>query len=149
MDFDGVIRLETSDHALWGMYKVDNASFMIPHMQRVVHLCKELDLKIVLSTAWRCDPIKSLQRDLEPTIPWDLLHEDYRTKVCGHRNDEVQEWLNRNDNPPYLILEDWDINFEKADSYMRDRIVWCTFKDGFTSERLEFAFAQWKRLYES
>ncbi len=152
LDFDGVIRINLPGLGATRMYaeSINQEDFFPPHMERVARLCRENDLKIVLSTAWNADPVESLKGHLAPYIPWDeLVHEDYRTPISGCRSNEVERWLQEHDNPDYLILEDWDFNFRNATEFMRERIAWCTPKYGFTETVYKEAIVIWNKTKRS
>jgi peptidoglycan/xylan/chitin deacetylase (PgdA/CDA1 family) len=115
-------------------------------MQNVRMFAETNGMRIVLSTDHRNDPQDKLQDTLEPYIPWTLLHEDYKTRVKGPRHKEVQDWLDRNGNPDYLILDDWAMLFENATPEMLTRFIEVPYMTGFDNKTLYRAQNTWSKL---
>jgi len=70
-------------------------------------ICKKFDVKIVISSSWRIVDPKMLMKRLriEDLLPY--LHEDKYTRDFSNiRGEEIKDWLDRNPNEGYVIIDD-------------------------------------------
>lgn len=146
LDFDGVIRLiPTRDPAIHGEGVSILPAEMVPHkMAYVAKACVDLDADIVVTSDWRkenaltktnnLDEVKAM---LEPHIPWYFLHTDWCTPVWSFRYREVELWLEQHPEvTDYVILEDMPVHFEDASEAMKQKIVWCSHREGLQEHML-------------
>lgn len=131
LDFDGVIRVPQIG---LGVVSPDDADFCPQRIRWIDKVCRELDIKIVVSSDWR--NLDNLEEIEELTSPLgEHFHKDWGTPICGHRHVEVSTWLMRHqDVTDYVILEDFAQHFDGCSKQMDSRIVWCDTAFGLTPE---------------
>ena len=129
LDFDGVIRICPTDH-----FPEPNTPVFCPErMERIADIIHITQAKIVITSDWRnADNLHEIKKHLHPHL--DLhLHKDWSTPITGHRWNEVEAWLtNHPEVTTYAILEDFAPHFEGAPQQMKDRIILCTNRHGYT-----------------
>ena len=120
-------------------------------VDRLLELCRSTGALLVVSSDRRCDG-KGYILGLIGTELEEYLHHDWDTPAVGHRVDEIRTWLIRNggvlsseDPLSFVILDDFDGHFRNAHMEVRNRLVLCDSKEGFTDEKLEEA----KRILSS
>ena len=137
LDFDGVIRVPSSGLVL----TPDHFEFCPERINNLAKVCRDLNLKIVISSDWRNFGEREYIESLIPKLA-PYFHEDWMTPVIGHRYQEVGFWVMKHEPESYVILEDLvDTHFGDAGSEMKSRIVECQTHKGLTMERI-------KRIYE-
>lgn len=140
LDWDGVIRIPAPNHDYPNSpYAVGVVDFSRDRMKNVRQFVEKNDMKIVLSTAWKNDGWDELAKIMDVDIPMKLLHRDYKTRDKGPRWCEVLDWLHRNGEPEYIILDDWAMQFEGCPVHMKKRFVQCAFDVGFDRNKLQEA----------
>lgn len=100
LDFDGVISTPRAKIAT-GEWIDPIATALLAKLQR------EFGFKIVISSTWRVMQDRCL-RALAPSGLVSALHADWRTNEDpeGARPREIDDWLARNGEPDFLILDD-------------------------------------------
>jgi hypothetical protein len=131
LDFDGVIRVAVEG----GWIAADQADFCQARMKMLGEVCQATGSKIVVSSDWRhLEPLDKIKAHLSPYLA-SYLHEDWKTPTCGHRWNEVVQWLRDHDEvKQYAILEDFAPHFEGCDPDMHSRLVLCTNRYGLVPE---------------
>lgn len=105
LDCDGVVCTVRSHLAL-GYFNI------MEHWDRTAtrflrRICKKFDVKIVISSSWRIVDPKMLMKRLKAESLLPFLHEDKYTKDFSEtRGEEIKEWLDRNPNEGYVIIDD-------------------------------------------
>lgn len=129
LDFDGVIRVQMKEG-----HTIDKFEFCPERINRLVGICEHFGLKVVLSTDWRHHP--DVFKFIERLIPH--LHEHHKTPLCGHRWEEVLRWLDdHKDVEDYIIMDDWDVHFEDAPDYVRERLILCDHLTGASKQHFD------------
>lgn len=153
LDFDGVIstsRTYTANLYTQGPDWEDvDFRWIDTTATKLVHaLCTKFGAKIVVCSVWRkmYDPdLKEFTalRVLNHFGLGEFVHEAWRTvDLESHdtrqenlRHEEIQQWLDVHDNPPYIILDDECQVFEEA----RMPHVACDMHNGFLLEHFDKA----------
>ncbi|MDE6258947.1 MAG: hypothetical protein K2M53_11260 [Muribaculaceae bacterium] len=114
LDFDGVLNTEQYQARLtvdgkptkdmWG-------PLFDPHaVENLRHILDDIDARIVISSSWRyAHSLGSLRMMWEVRgLPGEILD----TLACGatyiSRGEEIESWLERNERPEYVIIDDLD-----------------------------------------
>lgn len=135
LDFDGIIRVPSSGLVL----TPDHFDFCPERMNNLAKTCKDLNLKIVVSSDWRNFGERSyIEKEIPLLAPY--LHDDWMTPVLGHRWQEVGFWLMKHNPEKYIILEDLEMHFEDAGSEMKENILWCETNKGLTLDKIELIY---------
>lgn len=131
LDFDGVLNCEAS----WreprrGIHRIDRDKVAL-----LTEVVATTGCKVVISSAWRGnDRCRGILRDYGFR---GSFHRDWRTrwnKTYGNvRGDEIADWLERNGNPPFAIVDD---DSDMLDS-QQDRFVQTTFETGLTRDHAD------------
>ena len=114
LDFDGV--LNTEQYQAW--LAVDGKPtkdiwgplFAPPAVENLRQILNDTDARIVISSSWRyahsLDSLRTMWTARE--LPGEILD----TLACGatyiSRGEEIECWLERNDRPDYVIIDDLD-----------------------------------------
>ena len=122
LDFDGVIRVQMVEG-----HTIDKFEFCPERINYLASICKHLGAKIVLSTDWRHH--SDVLQFIPHLIPYLYRSDDpnhFKTPVKGQRWYEIQHWMdNHDDVKDFVILDDWDIHFDEAPDYIKDRLILC------------------------
>lgn len=134
LDIDGVICTDRSnifvppheDQMEWDPCAVD----------LIIHACKKLNLKIVISSTWKQTAPTMLELNLKKFNLFPLLHDDWKTpsKFSATRGDEIWLWLQ--DHPEvidYVIVDD-DIHLH---SDQMKHFIQCSDPNGLLYEQYE------------
>lgn len=136
LDLDGVIRVPSSGLVL----TPDHFDFCPERINSLAKVCRELNLKIVISSDWRNFGEREYIESLIPQLA-TYFHDDWMTPVLGHRYQEVGFWLMKHEPDNYVILEDLvDTHFGDAGQEMKNRIVECKTNEGLTSDRINMIY---------
>lgn len=145
LDMDGVLVTQRSHHAF-------GSNLLMRHIDPVAcklveRLCKENSAKIVLSSTWRVhfdlgSMTSILMNGGFSDIPW---HQNWKTPHYPslRRGLEIQAWLNANDNPQAVILDDDNDMLEEQ----RGFFVQTSAADGFLWSHYEKASAILSRAH--
>lgn len=129
LDFDGVIRVVPEDVIVWSFAA---GEFCDLRMYFLAKACKDLNLKIVVSSDWRrYDNREEIEKNIPQLVPY--LHDDWMTPIKGHRHTEIRQWLV--DHPEVVdcvILDDVEQHFDGCSPWMYDKLVLCETVKGLT-----------------
>ena len=114
LDFDGVLNTEQYQARLTVDDKPTKDTWgplFDPHaVENLRQILDEMDAQIVISSSWRY--VHSLDSLRTMWVTRDLPGEILDTLACGatdiSRGEEIECWLERNDRPDYVIIDDLD-----------------------------------------
>lgn len=125
LDFDGVLNTEQSQARLTVDGKPTKDTWgplFDPHaVKNLRQILDEMDAQIVISSSWRY--VHSLDSLRTMWVMRDLPGEILDTLACGatyiSRGEEIECWLERNDRPDYVIIDDLDaFSLAQRDHYV-------------------------------
>ena len=135
LDFDGVVRVPKFELVL----TPDHFDFCPDKLRDLAEICKNLKLKVVVSSDWRnFEGKKEIESYLGPVA--EYLHEDWMTPVIGHRWQEVGFWVMKHEPEAYVILEDLKMHFEDSSPEVKEKIVWCETNKGLTKKEIALVY---------
>jgi hypothetical protein len=146
LDIDGVVNSE--EFAIWchdnpEFIKNGGSNFVDPDViHMLVNLCKEHDIKIVISSSWRLFDLQSTieefkrYRDLIPLCEYivGVTPRNMDDRIWESRGEEIQQYLN--DHPEidrYVIIDD-DNDMLKS---QKEHFVRCNYLFGLIPSKLE------------
>ena len=105
-------------------------------------LREEPDLRIVISSTWRL--YKDLSVEMFTRLKEAGLYTDRIIDVTpalkGERGDEIQAWLALHPDIQYFVIIDDDEDMGR----LKDHLVKCNRKVGFTRDRMKFVYKKLK-----
>lgn len=108
-------------------------------VKRVIHLCNNKDVKVVISSSWRYfdlpTTIESFKgyRDLVPLIPY-IVGVTPRLK-SGHRGTEIAQWLSEHPEVERYVIVDDDTDM--TEEQMNGHFVQTDFDEGLDYQRVK------------
>jgi hypothetical protein len=108
LDFDGVIASPRAHVAQHDQPERDTRWLDPIACKLVARLVGEHELTLVISSTWRSFGRERIARCLAPYGLDGALHNDWKTNEWpdGSRPAEIDDWLERNAHPPFIILDD-------------------------------------------
>lgn len=97
-------------------------------------LCKEYDLKVVITSTWRIAHSIDRLNDIfkEQGITTDIY--DYTPVLSKARGLEIQEWLDNNHCDDFIVIDDKTSDIEP---YIKKNVIKCRSWVGFSQEEYD------------
>ncbi len=99
-------------------------------------LCKEYDLKVVISSTWRINHTKDQLQEIFKNQGIDVEIYDYTPVLSKARGLEIQEWLDNNHCDDFIVIDD---KTSDIDPYIKKNVIKCRNWIGFTLEEYNIA----------
>lgn len=99
-------------------------------------LCKEYDLKVVISSTWRVNHTKEQLQEIFKNQGIDVEIYDYTPVLSKARGLEIQEWLDNNHCDDFIVIDD---KTSDIDPYIKKNVIKCRNWIGFTLEEYNIA----------